>query len=192
MVVVAAHTPCQGRAIGRGTTHRPKSPIRTFRTLVCPILSRFTCGSCPASRQPSQPGSAPYPAATAHGLTTGERRMEVRCRKKHKGKERDNVAHTRRIHTHRTHRVCVLLFGKGVGRNGMLVRVVPQGRPVPVWCILVLAAAAGCCGCWLLRLLVAAAAGCCGCWLLRLLVAAGPSRGMIGVTLGGYRPPQMI
>ena len=30
-----------------------------------------TRGYCPPSRQPSQPGLAPYPAATADGLTGG-------------------------------------------------------------------------------------------------------------------------
>ena len=63
---------------------------------------RGTRGNCPPSRQPSQPGLAPYPAATAHGLTTREGQIVVRCRKQHKGKEKVVRARGKSMHRART------------------------------------------------------------------------------------------
>ena len=84
---------------------RPKSLIRTLCISVCPIHSRLTHGNCPPLRQPSKPGLAHCPTATAPGLTTGKGRMVVRCRKKAQG-ERKWCPHTLR----HAHRVCLLLI----------------------------------------------------------------------------------
>ena len=67
---------------------------RTAHTAWCTALTflptlfwMFQFGDCPPLRQPLQPDSAPYPAATAHELTSGQGKrgggggMVLRCRK---------------------------------------------------------------------------------------------------------------
>ena len=65
---------------------------------------RGTRGNCPPSRQSSQPGLAPYPAAGAHGLTTGGGEDCGEVQKKAQG-ERKCCPHTSKTHAPRTPRV---------------------------------------------------------------------------------------
>ena len=60
-------------------THPPPDPTRASAENICAsdcrlwfsLQGRGKRGYCPPSRQPSQPGLAPYPAAMADGLTGG-------------------------------------------------------------------------------------------------------------------------
>ena len=103
MVVVAAHTPCQGRAVGRGRGRRRTlryGPQTEEPRVPKPVGSNVSRFSVPSSMRQSF-RLVPCPAATAHGLTMREGEIVVRCSKKHKGKE--SAVRTRRKRTHHGH-----------------------------------------------------------------------------------------
>ena len=101
-LVVAAHTPCQRRAVGRWRRRRIHQKgfeqVLLIFQLVDDILQLPTMSIAIVHHHDSHHNLAWHPIPQP-------RQMVVRCSKKHKGKE--NVVRTRRKCTHRT---CVFLY----------------------------------------------------------------------------------